>query len=89
MTARRLPPDGLPDWPRWLSVKLAAAYVDASETAFREEIKAGLWPDRNPKTRRWDRALLDEASNRLSNPSQGPAKAPDITGRFERWGKSA
>jgi len=49
MTKPRLPPAGMPDWPRWLTTDLAAAYVGASETKFREEVDAGLWPLRNPK----------------------------------------
>lgn len=94
MTDRRLPPNGLPDWPRGLTESLAAAYVGVGAETFRLEVKAGIWP----KPRRagaggglnvWDRHLIDAAYDRLSNPSQGPAKAPAIMGRFERWGKSA
>jgi hypothetical protein len=71
MTAKRLPPEGLPNWPRWLTAELAAAYVGVGLNKFREEITAGVWPAKNPKLGRWDRAALDQASDRLSNPSYG------------------
>lgn|SRR5574341_182137 len=76
MTARRLPPDGLPDWPRGLTEDLAAAYVGVGVETFRLEVKAGTWP----KPRRagtkgglnvWDRHAIDAAYDRLSNPSSG------------------
>jgi hypothetical protein len=35
---------GLPGWPRWLSAEQAAAYVGVSETMFKDEVTAEIWP---------------------------------------------
>lgn len=59
----------LPDWPRWMSDDVAAAYVGVSTTRFLEEVEAGTWPKptkRASRVVRWDRALLDRASDRES-----------------------
>lgn len=75
MTARRLPPERLPGWPRWLIEELAAAYVGLGIDAFRQEVDAGVWPKprkggRGGGRNVWDRNLLDQASDELSNPSK-------------------
>jgi hypothetical protein len=75
MTEPRLKPSELPGWPRWLSEDLAAAYVGVSQTTFRHEIAAGVWPKPRRAGRHggrnvWDRHSLDRASDELSNPSR-------------------
>ncbi|MGH8248259.1 MAG: hypothetical protein ACREUU_17695 [Gammaproteobacteria bacterium] len=69
MTKPRPRPAELPHWPRWLTTELAAAYVGISTGTFTEEVRIGIWPPKHPKLGRWDRLALDEASDRLSNPS--------------------
>lgn len=73
MTARRLPPERLPGWPRWLTEDLAAAYVGVGLSLFREEVKAGKWPPARQRGAKgglltWDREALDRASDEGSNP---------------------
>lgn len=68
MPGRKLQPHELPDWPRWLSAKLAAAYVGVSENTFSDEVKADIWPKPTPrgKSKFWCRHALDEASDKLA-----------------------
>ncbi len=68
----------LPNWPRWLNSLEAAAYLGVSTGTFRKEQQEGLWPGPGRgkgkgkgKWHLWDRCLLDDASNRLSNLSTG------------------
>lgn len=44
MKARRLPPERLPGWPKWLCLELAAAFVGVAPGAFLKEVAAGIWP---------------------------------------------
>ena len=52
-------------WPRWLSTKMAAAYVCLSEDSFRRKVRGGGLPPPNrhlgPNTARRDREALDAA----------------------------
>ncbi len=45
MTACKLKPGELPDWPARMGAILAAAYVDLSESQFRAEVGRGIWPE--------------------------------------------
>lgn len=66
MTAPRLKPDNLPNWPRLLTLDLAAAFVGQSPNAFEADIPA-IWPAAVPGLRRkvWDREELDAAIDRI------------------------
>jgi hypothetical protein len=71
VTARRLALTQLPNWPRFLNLNEAAAYVGVSPNVFLIEMKQQVWPA--PKQRgtkaglaTWDRALLDAAADRAS-----------------------
>jgi hypothetical protein len=35
----------IPDWPRRMKARLAAAYVDESESKFQSGVKSGKWPE--------------------------------------------
>src|SRR4051794_20502310 len=68
MTARRLPVDRLPHWPRHLTRELAAAYVGVSPNVFDMEVAAGVWPRPTPRGAKgglptWDRVELDRRSD--------------------------
>jgi hypothetical protein len=74
MTSPRLKPSELPNWPRWLTEPLAAAYVGVSVSLFREEVEAGKWPKAIRRGAKgglltWDREALDRASDEGSNPA--------------------
>ena len=65
--------ENLPNWPRWLNARWAAAYLGVSTGTFHKEQEEGLWPGPGRgkgkgkgKWRLWDRCLLDIFSNRLS-----------------------
>lgn len=71
MTAKLADIKDCPGWPRWLSAEQAAAYVGVSTNLFLDEVKMGRWskPIRRGRTGTrltWDRALLDDASDRIS-----------------------
>jgi hypothetical protein len=57
----------LPSWPRRMKLRLAAAYVDESETKFLAKAKAGRWPQgiRDGGNVYWYREDLDAALDRL------------------------
>lgn len=76
MTARRLAPERLPDWPRLLSAELAAAYVGVSLSGFAAQV-GRIWPAPARIGRRtlWDRKDLDEAVDRLKR-NGGPSPDP-------------
>ena len=61
--------DRLPDWPRLLTVDLAAAYVGQSQSGFLAAVGT-LWPEalRIGRLRRWDRQSLDKAVDGLGGP---------------------
>ena len=44
MTQRRLALGELPDWPRYLSLREAAAYLGVSPDLFAREVRLGVWP---------------------------------------------
>lgn len=49
---------------RWLTAEEAAAHVGLSLRTFREQVKAGRYPQgypASPRRKRWDRAELDAA----------------------------
>jgi hypothetical protein len=75
MTEPRLKTADLRGWPRWLSEKLAAAYLGVGVSLFRQEVAAGKWPRAERRGSKgglltWDRHLLDRASDEFSNPSR-------------------
>jgi hypothetical protein len=88
MIARRLRPEMLPDWPRYLNLGLASAYLGVSPSVFLAEVKSGMWakPSLRGKSKSlptWDRALLDQAADRLSGlngPVQPVARDEDEVG---------
>lgn len=41
VTGNRLAPPEMPNWPRWLRLKLAAAYVGVSSAQFQREVRMG------------------------------------------------
>ena len=72
--------DKLPNWPRWLNQRQAAAYVGVSTGTFKKEHEAGLWPAPGRAAGRWqlwDRVLLDAASDRLSGLTTAPGDPDD------------
>ncbi len=67
----RIPFQHFPAWPRYLSVRQAAAYVGVSSFTFREEVNNGKWPPplRRGKARgrlTWDKKLIDKYADRNS-----------------------
>lgn len=68
LKSKRLAPPEMPNWPRWLRLELAAAYVGVSRTLFLREVDTGVWPaaDHRGGVVAWDRKLLDEASDKRS-----------------------
>lgn len=57
MTSPRLPPESLPDWPRFLSRPLAAAYLGIGEQFFTEVVTVA--PVALGGRKVWDRRALD------------------------------
>lgn len=60
--------DTFPEWPRGLSVRMAAHYTGVSENMFREEVKAGVWPQPIRRGGRvvWDRQEIDKRFDAMS-----------------------
>lgn len=58
----------LPDWPRLMKIKLAAAYLDMSESKFRQLVEEGRLPAgyQDDASVKWDRADLDIYADNLS-----------------------
>ena len=87
MTARRLDPSRMPDWPRHMTRDLAAAYVGAPRRSVLpdDEVQAGKWPKAQARGAKgglatWDRVLLDAASDREAGLSgSGQPAAPFAT----------
>src|SRR5215831_7073862 len=80
MTKARQPLGDLPNWPRWLREDQAAAYVGHGVGLFLQGVAAGLWPAPRRfgaglrRIKLWDRVAIDQASDRLSNPSPDDEK---------------
>lgn len=77
MTSPRLKPEQLPDWPRRMSLSLAAAYCGVSPNVFTARVRETAYPKpvRIGGLKVWDRKLLDEALDRevgLAEPSPPP-----------------
>ena len=64
----------LPDWPRLMSVQLAAAYLSISATSLREHGPAAVRIGRRVL---YDRQALDRWADRLS-PNYQPASAQEL-----------
>jgi hypothetical protein len=82
MTARRLALTQLPDWPRFLSLNQAAAYVGVSPAVFLAEVRQKVWP--GPRRRgakaaqaTWDKAMLDAAADRQAGIGSSSAPVPE------------
>lgn len=76
--------DKLPNWPRWLNQRQAAAYVGVSVGTFAKELAKGTWPApgrASGRWRLWDRLLLDATSDRISNLSTGTQDLENGYGR--------
>lgn len=93
MTARRLDPSRMPDWPRHMTRDLAAAYVGVSPSVFDDEVAAGKWPKAQARGAKgglatWDRVLLDVASDREAGfagtamPTLVPPASPEAEQEF-------
>lgn len=69
MTARH----ALPDWPRMMKRRTAAAYLDLSEAELEREVAAGRLPVpvQLGKAEHWDRGALDKALEYLSGGGEG------------------
>jgi hypothetical protein len=69
----------LPNWPRLLSLPLAAAYVGISEGLFRRGVEARVWPRpiRFRRRKLWDRRMLDAKVDALSNLITAPEPSPE------------
>lgn len=64
MTGARLCPAEMPNWPRFLTHDLAAAFLGVSPNVFDAEIAKGIWPAGSPRGERggrltWDRRALE------------------------------
>ena len=70
----------LPNWPRLLSVELAAAYVGVSKTTFLVGV-GNTWPRpiRHGKRALWDRARLDRTVDAMSGLPASSAPEEDET----------
>jgi hypothetical protein len=75
--AERSPP--LPQWPRRMKLRFAAAYVDESETKFLQGVKAGKWPrgSRDGGNVYWFIEDLDTALDRLKAVGAAAREADD------------
>lgn len=62
MSAAKLKPCDLPDWPRRMGLDLAAAYMGVSPGTFLERVKKRQYPAPIAEGRRtlWDRQRLDQ-----------------------------
>lgn len=91
MSRRRLSPDMLPNWPRYLTRSLAAAYLGLSEEKFQAEVNLGWWPApvRRRSTERvpaWDRVQIDQEADRQAGltPRAAPQDSADLVGEVRR-----
>jgi len=73
----------LPDWPRWMPIKLAAAYLSVSENTFRS---FGIVPIEQGRCVRYDRRSLDLYADRMAGQPMTPAEvnraAKDVESAF-------
>jgi len=73
----------LPDWPRWMSVKLAAAYLSVSENTLRS---FGIVPIEQGRCVRYDRRSLDLYADRVAGQpmtqAEGKRAAVDVENAF-------
>jgi hypothetical protein len=94
MTARRLAPADLPDWPRLMRADLAAAYVGVARETFELEVDRGVWPKPIERAgngekrtmKMWDRRDLDAAVDRLASAGKPSRTLGGVPGT---WAKSA
>lgn len=58
---KRLAPSEMPDWPRRMGARLAAAYIGISEAKLLDGVKAGRYPppQADGANQLWDRKALD------------------------------
>ena len=52
--------------PRCLTLKEAAAYVGLNPRSYRDAVRRGIYPDKIPGTRRYDRNAIDVILNLTS-----------------------
>jgi hypothetical protein len=77
MTAPRLKPDAMPNWPAMLAVDLAAAYVGLAPTTFLSGVAQQIYPQPVGILGRklWHLKALQEAVDRLATPDGTMSKA--------------
>lgn len=93
MASRKLSPPDMPNWPRFLSLDLAAAYLGVSSNTFKWEVSRGIWPQairRGPTSFRmtWDRFAIDRKANKVSGlgGDDMDAAGDELDRKLERWG---
>jgi hypothetical protein len=87
MVAARTDLDGLPGWPRGLSLAQAAAYVGVSPPVFMSEVDQGKWPRSESRGRKgarrvWDRKALDLCYDRASGLAHGDLSEDEAIARL-------
>lgn len=77
MTAPRIKPADMPDWPAMLGVDLAAAYVGMAPTTFLAGVSREIYPQPVGILGRklWHLKALQEAVDRLANPDGTMSRA--------------
>ena len=88
MVAKITDMSALPDWPRKLSARQAAAYLGLTEPTFLRLVALGFYPEGQtlPGTRRivWDRKLIDHVEDERSGlAAKTPSNSDDA--EWERW----
>jgi hypothetical protein len=71
----------LPDWPRLMTIELAAAYLSRSETVIRER---GPKPKRDGRSILYDRHDLDRWADRLDGQPLDELKEKEEAAEVER-----
>jgi hypothetical protein len=73
----------LPDWPRWMTTKMAAAYLSVSENTFRG---FGIVPIERGRSVRYDRRSLDLYADRMAgqplSPEERESASKDVESAF-------
>lgn len=73
----------LPNWPRYMTVGVAAQYYGITATAFRT---LGICPVNIDGVALYDRRSLDLYADRLSGLSDATTGAPDLDARIAAFG---
>ncbi len=73
---KKISPDQMPDWPRLMDSRLAAAYLGLSTTKFEIDIRPRIHAIRLGRNVRYDRHEIDDVIDRMRSRESGGTSDP-------------